>query len=523
MNLSRLLHSPLVRRLAAVAPFLALVLPHLFFTPIYDGEVYGQCLFDATRHGFDLWALNCASHPSMGYMSLLALAFKLGGGRSWPLILVNAALGVAAIVAFLALLDRLYPERPSWERLLAAACLGAVPPFAASALNIGIDYGALVFFVLLLLALVRERRLEVIVAGLFLAFSKEPGIFLFCLAVAAYLLAFTLRRPLDAQEKRRRVLAWLPTIVVPLGFVGYLGARALTRQNLMWSGRHVNLLKDFLTFQGLDPTFASFLATTFVINFAWVLSLVVLVGVVRWVIRAGLGKPHPEPRARAELVGALLVVSTWALTRHRTYVNVRYFLPLFPLLVWAAFHVAGSFDRRVRAGLFALVLALFVISAERTVDPVAKLLYGTFPFGSHPVLKITSMTGECCGYGRDQLVYNLEFTHLDTLLDDALADLRPSPQAPIALAQRAHWYELNAVMPGPPPYRSLPRAGAQAVPEVDAAMVHRIAPPTLYWLDFPNVDGDAELKDLEGSYRPIEVRTYHDGGYAMRAVVMTRR
>lgn len=37
---------------------------------------------------------------------------------------------------------------------------------------------------------------------------------------------------------------------------------------------------------------------------------------------------------------------------------------------------------------------------------------GTFDFGTHKMLKMTSLTGECCGYGRDQLVYNLEFVHL---------------------------------------------------------------------------------------------------------------
>ncbi len=525
MNARALAASPMVRRLLAVAPFLALVLPRLGFTPIYDGAVYGECLHQATEHGFRLWDLNCSGHPSMGYMSLVGLAYELGGGRAWPIILVNVALGVAAILALLAILDRLYPERPAVERLLVAALFGAVPPFAANALNLSVDYGVLVFFVLLLLALVREQPIEAAGAGLFLAFSKEPGAFLFGLAAVAYLVAFTLRRPLAAAEKRRRVLAWAPLVVVPLAFAAYLGARALKHENLVWSGGHVSLAADFLTFRGLDRTFLSFLATTFVINFMWLPTLVVLAGGAVWLGRAMLGRAHPEPRARAELLAPLLLVATWALTRHDTYANVRYFLPLFPLLLWAAFHVVGGLAKSARVGLFSLLLGLFLISAVRTADPVAKRLYGTFPFGDHPMLKVTSLTGECCGYGRDQLVYDLEFTHLDTLLNEALRDLKPTDEAPLAMALRAHWYELQAVTAGPPLRRSLPRAGAEMppvlLPQQIVWMPER--PPTLYWLEFPNVDGRADLATIERFYRVVGQRTYRDGGYRLQALVLALR
>src|SRR4029077_13952844 len=116
------------------------------------------------------------------------------------------------------------------------------------------------------------------------------------------------------------------------------------------------------------------------------------------------------------------------LTRYETYLNVRYLLPIAALLI-LSFAVgflilcARPFVRVVVLG-FAFLLVLG--SAFRTIDPVSRALWGTFPFGRHPLLALTSWNNECCGFSRDQLVYNLEYLQFDRIETLIFRDLRPN-------------------------------------------------------------------------------------------------
>lgn len=529
MNVAALLSRPWVRRALAALPFLALVLPRLGFVPLWDGAAYGDCLNAATARGFDLWALNCFDHPSMAYMGVLALAWKVSGGATWAMLLANAALGAVAVGAFLALLDRLAPKTAPLERVVVAAALGAVPPLAAGSLNLTVDYGTVVAFVLLLVALAASRPLLALVAGLALTFTKEPGIALAGLATGTWLVAFALRPPGTWADKLRRALQVWPMLLVPVAFGAYLGARVLRHQPLWWSldADQRSLLDVLTSFQLVDPVFRSYLTVVFVANFMWVPSLVLVAGAVLWAARRLSGQPRGEAAGGGALwLGSLLVLATWLLTRHRTYINVRYFLPLFPLALACAWLVLVDLVRpaRVRAGLFAGLLALFVLSAFRTADPLSRAVFGSFAFGRHELLATTSLTGECCARGRDQLAYNLEFTHLHELLDDVLAEVRPTDAAPLVLAKLGRWYTIEAVT-GDPPRRALrgPGLGAPPVLIVDELDGRASLPATLTFLDLPYADGASELARLVGRYTVVGRRTFDRGGYTVVATRLQRR
>src|SRR5215218_5841655 len=115
----------------------------------------------------------------------------------------------------------------------------------------------------------------------------------------------------------------------------------------------------------------------------------------------------------------VLVAYVWLLSRFVTFSNARYYLPIFPLVLLVAY--ASAVRLRIppaaRAGGAAALATLLAVSAVRTVDPVSRGLWGTWQMGERSLLSVTSLTGECCGHGRDQLAYNLEFTALATLQD----------------------------------------------------------------------------------------------------------
>ena len=111
-----------------------------------------------------------------------------------------------------------------------------------------------------------------------------------------------------------------------------------------------------------------------------------------------------------------------------TYTNVRYYLPVYFLLITLfPYVVLDSIQTKwKRVILLSGIAVIFFISSFRTFDPLSKKIYGTLSFGRHNLLKVTSVTDECCGWGRDQLSYNLEFTEMHFILNNIFKDIKPT-------------------------------------------------------------------------------------------------
>jgi hypothetical protein len=89
--------------------------------------------------------------------------------------------------------------------------------------------------------------------------------------------------------------------------------------------------------------------------------------------------------------------------------------------------------------------ALLALSAIRTVDPVSRAVWGTFPVGERSLLSITSLRKECCGHGRDQLAYNLEFTHFALLQDALFERLKPTDSTVFVLPPEGDWFVMGSL------------------------------------------------------------------------------
>jgi hypothetical protein len=140
-------------------------------------------------------------------------------------------------------------------------------------------------------------------------------------------------------------------------------------------------------------------------------------------------------------------------------------------------------------------------------------LWGTFPVGTHRLLRTTSLTGECCGWGRDQLAYNLEFTTLAGLQDAALAHVRPIERdRALSASALAAWYIIGPLDRGS--RRSL-RPDTVRPRVIDPERLPPALPDSLWFLDVPNVDGGAARRALGRYYRIDPPDTVRSGGYAM--------
>jgi hypothetical protein len=230
------------------------------------------------------------------------------------------------------------------------------------------------------------------------------------------------------------------------------------------------------------------------------------------------------------LLAWLSAATVYLLTRYVTYANARYLLPAYPLMLLLA--LSSLVRLRVAAqwrvaGLAALV-GLLGISAVRTVDPVSRALWGTFRVGEHDLLRVTSLTGECCGDGRDQLTYNLQFTALDDLTRAALASIQPvARHRTLGAAQNGDWYSIGPLDASSRRSMSVPDSIGRATYALDQPPARLTPPDSLWYLALPFLDHAPVLRAARapewGSYEVVRADTVRTDGYAMPVLLLVRR
>jgi hypothetical protein len=222
---------------------------------------------------------------------------------------------------------------------------------------------------------------------------------------------------------------FLSLLIPLLAFAAYLAYRTTIPQaTVVWSAgtTQTSILKRFIL-PRFDRPFLSFLLMMLVLNFAWIASAIIgvdaLVGARRLLAKS---RARILEGANAHAVTFLTILGlavAYALTRFTTYANTRYLLVAFallPIVMYASLARLGL-SPRTRALITGALAAGFAISTVLTADPISRTLYGTFAFGDRSLLRLTRVTHECCGAGRDQLVYNLQFTRFADLTSDATA------------------------------------------------------------------------------------------------------
>jgi hypothetical protein len=511
-------------------PILIAVLPNINFSPIWDGAFYAQCVIRSVSEGFSLWTLNCANHPSLASFITPALAYKLSGGALWSIHVANLLLALCAVWCFLGILNALFPEAPQAERILGAACLSAMPVISASVLHTNADLGVFVFSVVLLFALLKRRRWLACLASAALPLTKEVGLGIWVIILGSYILAEITRRDESYVSKLKKIFYFWTVISAPIAFWWYASGRLTRGLPILQPplpGARATFLQNALSFSPFDVVLQSYLSSMFVLNFSWLLTLLILCGFAGGTVRWAFGAFSKTGSMRRELIVCLFISILILLTRFKTFANVRYFLPMFPVILLAAFLALQSSIRweRIRILLLGIILVAFEASTFRLIDPLSKRVYGTFMFGKNEMLHMTSITGECCDLGRDQIVYNTEFTYIDYLTNDLLADLKPSESLPIVLPNNGQFYFIRGILGSPSPKRvaAISRPDVISVPILLSPIKdtpQKRAPERVVWIDLPNIYGKNEFRALLSSYRVLEEKVYARQGYEIHAKIM---
>jgi hypothetical protein len=498
-----LLERPHVLAGCAIAlPWLWLCWRYWGYYPLWDAAIYYECTLSAAKTSLNPLAYNVAGHPTMGYLWLPGVLMRYLGGSYRVILVYNAVLGWWMSVAVADMARRLLRgERRMLDLCLIAGSVMYCPVVVASILQLTPDYGVLVFLTLAARAFMHERLVRAIGWGILAGLSKESGALLFVVEVAAYYVIFSLRAPRLAAEKVLAVYRRLPLILIPLAgllagavYVGTKGAAGLWRQADLLS-----VVRQFSTVSFLDNVLPASLATIFVLNCMWIPALILLVYFAWWFLRSVVLVRYREgARDPAfEFAVTVFVVEVFLLTRFRTFTNVRYYLPVFPWIILLAGRglVDLHLPRLARIAGQGGVLAAVGLSNFRSFDPVSADVFGTMPFGEHRLFRITSLTGECCGLGRDQLVYNLEFAEIDRLLREVLPFvLAAEDRHTVAIHPEADWKLFDSVSPRTF-RRTTPSVGTFKVPYTHTWAVGAapIKPEKIYYIALPNMANTNEL------------------------------
>jgi hypothetical protein len=502
------------------------------YIPTWDGRIYADCIVDAGARHLALPTLRCVDHISHAYM-LFAGAIQMLSPGSFPLMLLaNAILYLIACAAFYRLAALAFPaEEHTTERALLTAVFAAQPAILASVVQPNIDMPMLPSFLWGTVFVIRRRWVPLVLVGLALVATKESGVLLYATLVFAFTIAMVFPHPSSPRSPIRALLRLTPAAIPFIAFAAYIAYRtSLPNQTVIWSGGTTEepILRQFLI-PRVDKYFINYCVMMFVLSFAWITTAVVGVDLVVGVVRK-LRKEPPRPvsggkRRIVRFLVVLWIVTMISLTRFTTWGNTRYFLAVFaltPVALYASLVRLGV-TPTLRRWAVAAVAILMLLSTVRTADPISRAVYGTWSFGDHGLLRMTRVTHECCGSGRDQLVYNLQYTFLGDLTSDATSALADDSTA-VLIPRRMNWYVLGPLNRSTHS-RTLRRQNVvePLLYEVDTLTALPASPTHAIYIGLPNGDLVAGLRSIGQLYEIGPPTQMQRGGYWLNAYRLTLR
>lgn len=558
------------------------------YVPIWDGRVYADCIVRAARApnawaALTDGALRCAEHPSHAYVAIQALTQRLDPG-SYPLMLAtNVALLAVAGWAFRRVLrgvlsaDVLAPERA----LLLAAFL-VQPLVLATVVQVNLDFPVLVCMAGGLAAVVDRRRAELAAWGLLASFTKETGALLYAALAVVYVLVHEVPGPIPRAVRMALALGvailvgvvsafpdathvvpvavlaaavtvfaalprplpvsydavvhiirrGAPLAVPPLALGAYLAWRASTPGTTVVWGEGARLIPIPVMLLGLNggPAVTTWLGVLLVMSFAWIATLPVAldaaIGLVRFSRRLPRRPTSGVAPNAATATMSFFAASALLLTRVQTAPLPRYMVPAVPVLLAAA--GVALVRLRVGSALRRAVLAALAVSTAASVagpiDPVSRVLWGTFRAGRREHLRVRCSNARCNDHGLDVSVVDPQFASFSSLVQAGLDRTRGDAQSryPLAMSVEGDWHVVDVLDAAG--RRSLNAVGGHtpAVLHIEKLAIGAAAPDTVWYLAVPWVRDAGMLAAVSRRYRVARADTVWADGNAMSVLLLVR-
>ncbi len=537
-----------------VIALLAWIIAHAFFwdtIPIWDAASVTNCLLNSVIPSFHLMRLNC-HHPSMGYLALLAIGQIIDPGNHVFLTSTNMVLGILGIASFYFIIVFLFfttgngiksknQYTSSIEKGLLTLFLVWNPLFFASSLAPTLDFAVTVFFLASIASLMHKRMFATIGWSTFLVFSKEPGILLYfsiIISLFFYRCIYGICKGKNPWTHAKKELLHIAPYLFPLVLlvVYFLYRKFVENQPPFWPISFSSIFQ-FGSINQLWMTRSLVrILQAFIFDFHWLYTIPILFYLLtqcaHMVHRPLLNVKKIVGSTNQYWVMLIFCFSTFSyfILGYNTYTLPRYVIPLIPFLILFAYFAFRNLvkNTRLRIPLLVCALSLFILQTFQTVDPVSKAIFGTFQFGDHAMLRMTSLVNECCGVaGKDHLAYNTEFSVIGDLLDSFYQEIRISPSMPLLIGnldaaelfiqadittKKRTLRTRNIIIPTIYTPSDLPSMAKDRIPN-QAYFVY------LPWSD----DLSEELRRIEKFYSITGIKTVQKRGYAIKLYALSKK
>jgi hypothetical protein len=490
------------------------------FIHLWDGRWFYSQIVASSHNPFDLNGLIFYGHNSLLYLMLMSIPQILFPENHVLFNAWNSIWVCVGVAAFHGLVKHYFYLRTTQaERLLVTACLAFHPLFLGVTTNFNLDIGVTIFLLIFWLALLKRSFRTAFVAGLFLLFSKESGILLYPFPLAALFLDASLSH---REKDRVKLIVFIHGAI----FLAYVLIRLKSAGSVFHTHHAASSLdtyKYLLTTIAFDFPALRLITHLLIGSFNWLLLVIACGFGITGLIRSRRGQPRlfdfrmppiTRPEFRVQLfLAAFLVIGIFLLTRAVRWPNVRYILPLLPVVLLAVTGILSmSAGTRVRLTVWSIFIPIFLTSTFRTLDPVSKKVLGTQKFGSNTVLM---------GYSLDEYNYNLEYYMTHRLQTLVFKEIRPTHGTVLITSESLWWIPTAPNVAGGSADENhdvvMPRRGSlnpnYTVPWRFLQWPEK--PKDFYFLCYPYLNNSPEIGRLKYHFPNYDEHTVVEDGYSM--------
>jgi hypothetical protein len=315
-----------------------------------------------------------------------------------------------------------------------------------------LDFPATSFILAMIASSLYGRYALFALFAVFALFTRETGLSFYLAYTIPFLFVFFVRaRKFDLKHFRSLFLISLPA----LAYVFYVLYRQIGPGVFVWGGdttSNMSLAKLFLKYDLTNPYVVTHLLQVFVLNFNWIFTLAILLyfggkivsRIHSWIQNKPYQPPHKPISIRWDAFAVLLIAfvpNAIVLFNYITFPIPRYRIPLIPFFLFFGLYCLIALLQKKRiVGQVLLASIAFLTLAQNfySIDSVSNDIFGLFDFGHRPMIcmkRITTREPDC---GRDQIIYNLQYTHVLALADKAVHMMIPDEQGNLHIASTAN-------------------------------------------------------------------------------------
>lgn len=391
----------------------------------YLKEVFKGCgQFDFTLKSY-LLSFRLCSHPSLGYAFFLAMGAFCFPDSIIGVNIINLILVEFAIIFVYKLLQKIFPKISPFIIALATLLFSMEPMFLGTFYGLSLDFGIGIFFIYILFFNSFGYNLLFFFFSCILVQTKEVG----AIMILGFFIGYAIISLLSGNGSllKRLTDLFLDKTLIGGYFAGLIMFYYLIWVNTspdigMWSSITVGENGGNDNYFGFNILYImQKFKTAFVLNFYWIVSVIIIIGIFLSVKRGILRSFFQENRtvfAGGISIFFLLIFNSIYITINNSrYILVIAMFAVFCMLI-IILHIRNNNKKYL---LLSFISLLFLAQAFVTIDPITLFAFDKVKTSDNTYMIHTEWGGHYSPV-LDIGIYNNQTTYLDKAFDNILRE-----------------------------------------------------------------------------------------------------